>query len=338
MCETKLPTIDIWGRKKLNRICPNCHRPLNSGVGSGTNVHISIVGGPSVGKTNYIVTATNAFKQLYEAHRYTVTFPDLKHKSDFEANLYRLTSGHELVKTPDIVPQAYNLEIKAPRALVPKFAYIYDAAGEAFNTSENTDSQVYYKYIDGIIFMIDPCAIPAFRIMHSGDIEMLRDSLRPSLLDVMQTYERMKQVFEASIGLRRSRRYTHPIAVVISKVDALDLELEVGPPAARALMQLDSSIRSEEDAINILVRNFLCLYGLDHLVREIELQYAHVRYFSCSALGRLPLHNDTRSFTPIRVVDPFMWLLCKTKTVQPVQRLYSAPTMGGQPQAMRQRI
>jgi Double-GTPase 2 len=318
-CEEKLPTLELNGRKKLSRICPHCRRPLNVGVGSGTNVHITIVGGPSTGKTNYIVEATNQFKQIYESNRYRISFTDPRHEHEFASNLSRLMNGRELLKTPDIVPQAYNLAIKAPGAQVPRFAYVYDAAGEAFNTSENTDSQVYYKYVDGIIFMIDPCAIPSYRHIHRGDIELVRDALRPSLLDVMQAYERMKQIFEASVGLKKGR-YTHPIAVVVSKVDALDLEEEIGAPAASALMRSDPSIKSEEDAINILVRNFLCQYGLDHFVREIELQYSNVRYFSCSALGRLPIQNDKSSFVPIRVVDSLIWLLAKTKTVRPIEK------------------
>ncbi len=40
----------------------------------------------------------------------------------------------------------------------------------------------------------------------------------------MQTYEHMKEMLQASIGGHKSRRDPHPIAVVITKVDALDLE------------------------------------------------------------------------------------------------------------------
>lgn len=336
-CEAKLPTLELQGRKKLSRICPNCRRPLNVGVGGGTNVHVTIVGGPSTGKTNYIVMATNEFKQIYEDNHYAINFTDPRHQHDFEANLHRLTTGRELMKTPDIVPQAYNLQIKAPRSLVPKFAYIYDAAGEAFNTSENTDSQVYYKYIDGIIFMIDPCAVPTYRRIHKGDIELVRDALRPSVLDVMSAYERMKQMFEASVGIKKGR-YTHPIAVVVSKVDALDLEEVIGAPAARKLMAQNPSLKTEEDAIHLLVRDFLCQYGLDHFVREMELHYGNVRYFSCSALGRLPIQNDSSSFVPMRVVDPLVWLLSKTKTVQLVHKRGKVIQEQPQAQVMRQRI
>jgi double-GTPase-like protein len=319
---TRLPTIGPLGRHKLARICPHCRRPLNIGIGGGTNLHIPIVGGASTGKTNYIVMATREFKHIYEEiHHYSITFTDPIHQQNFEANAQRLASGRELVKTPEIVPQAYNLAIKAPRRWkVPTIVYVYDAAGEAFNTSENTDSQVYYKYIDAIVFVIDPCAIPAYYKVHYGEIELLRQSLRPSELDVMQAYERMTQMFEASIGLQKGRRYSHPIAVVITKVDALELENEIGTPAAQALLQRDSSITSEEDAMSTVVRDSLCNYGLDHFVRELELQFANVKYFSCSALGRLPAQEDTSGFIPIRVVDPLLWLLAQTRAIKVVHK------------------
>ena len=41
----------------------------------------------------------------------------------------RLSFGHELLKTTEIVAHAYNLKIQSPKARVPKLAYIYDAAG-----------------------------------------------------------------------------------------------------------------------------------------------------------------------------------------------------------------
>lgn len=321
-CETKLYTMGA-GRKKLERICPHCRRPLNAGVGTGTNLHIPIVGGPSTGKTNYIVMATRALLESYQAARYAITFTDPYHQRTFEENVQRLDQGRVLVKTTEVVPQAYNLSIKAPRALVPSIAYVYDAAGEAFEDSKNTDSQVYYKYIDGLIFIIDPSAIPAYHSIHQGEIALIDKQLRPGTLDVMQTYERMVEMFASSVHFQKGRRYTHPIAVVVTKTDALNLESEIGAPAAQLLMQHTPTITSEADAIHTLVRDFLNSYGLDYFVRELELHFSNVRYFSCSALGRLPsfqdaISQDMSSFTPLRVGEPLFWLLSQTKAIKPL--------------------
>jgi len=351
-CEARLPTLSmkiastnaVTERDSIKRICPHCHTQMNVGIGKGTNVHIPIVGGPSAGKSNYIVMAVKGFKELYESrYHYDISFTDSKHKQDYTESVRRLSSGRELMATTQVVAHAFNLKVQAP---VPswshaqagsyvsrlalyvaslwhvlttgrtKLAYIYDVAGEAFNKSETTQLQDYYKYINGIIFVIDPFAIPDYKHNHQTDVARYQSQIRPSSLDIMQAYERMFQMFESSVGLRRGQRFPHPIAVVVTKVDALNLEGEIGGNAAQAMMLQDPSI-SEEEAIHKLVRNFLNRYGLDHFVRDVEMQFSHVRYFSCSALGRMPDPADGRSFVPIRVAEPLLWLLSYAKAIMP---------------------
>ena len=322
-CETKLPTLrmkipgmNLMKRDDVVRICPSCRSQINAGIGTGTNIHIPIVGGPSTGKSNLIVMATKEFKETYESnYRYTISFTDSKHELDYNENVKRLATGRELAKTIEVAAHAYNLKIQPPRSLVPKLAYIYDAAGEAYNTSVNTQLQEYYKYIDGILFVIDPFSVGGYRAIHMNEIHQFQNLIRPSDLDVMQAYERMFNMFEDSAGLHKGKRFPHPIAIVVTKVDALFLEDEIGSGAARRMMANDPTIKQEGDAINVLVRNFLNQYGLDHFVRDVEMQFSNVRYFSCSALGRMPDGRDGRSFEPIRVLDPLAWLLAGAKAV-----------------------
>jgi len=321
-CNTRLPTIGFLGRKELSRLCanPSCNRPLNPGIGEGTNVHIIILGSRSVGKTNYIIMALREFKHTFEnMYRYTITFTDPVHKRNFEESLRRLDNGQELKMTPDIIPHAYNLRIKALRAWVPKLMYVYDAAGEVFNDSRHTRRQEYYKYTQGIIFVIDPCTITEYYRAHEMEIERIRDSIRPGSSDVMSTYTRMLSMFEASKGVRNEGRYPQPVAVVLTKADALKLEEEIGAPAAQSLMAQDpSKYITEEDAISTLVRDFLSAYGLDNFVRDLEAQFVDVKYFSCSALGRLPIQTNRQEFIPIRVLEPLRWLLTHAKAIKPM--------------------
>lgn len=328
-CETRLPTLGLKiaalhvpERSTLTRVCPHCNREMNPAIGGSTNIHIPVVGGPSTGKSNFLVMATREFKETYEKrHHYSVTFADKRHEQDYQENINRLTQGRPVVKTTEIVARAYNLLIRAPRSSVSKLAYIYDAAGEAYNTSENTTQQEYYKYIDGIVFIIDPFSISAYRHAHEAEVLSQKNLIRPGDLDVMSAYERMFTMFEDSIGLKKRRQFSHPIAIVVTKVDASHLEAEIGTFAAQQLMRADASIKREEDAIHTLVREFLCRYGLSHFVQNIEMQFSNVRYFSCSALGRLPTPGDTRAFVPLRVGDPLIWLLAKVKAIEPPEKL-----------------
>ena len=317
-CKTKLSTFDQFGRAKLLRICHACRHPLTMAIGAATNVHIPIVGGPSTGKTNYIVMATHEFIDSYApAHSYTVSFPEQTHQQEYEANLQRLNSGRELAKTSAEEPQAYNLLIKAPNRRVAKIAYIYDAAGEVYGTAQKTELQRYYSYIDGIILVIDPFAIPAFRAQHVSAINQMRGTLRPSDMNVQGVYERMIETMEAFLSQGATTRFSQPLAVVVTKVDALQLEQQIGTPAARAFMAADPTCPDEGSAISLLVQRFLQTNGMGGLLNNIGLRFKHVKYFSCSALGRLPGSAIGIPFVPVRVADPLLWLMENVHAIEP---------------------
>jgi hypothetical protein len=283
---------------------------MNKRVGQLVNVHIPIIGGPSCGKSNFIFMATRELLETYaKPRRYEVEFPDERDEARYAANLRELGMGRPLAKTPDIAPEAYNLTIKRPGERLGRILYVYDAAGEAYIDKDNTVLQTYYDYVDGIVFIIDPTSIDLYRRKHAGRISALHAALRPSTLDVMDAYGRMIEVLEQSVGLRRGSRFSHPIAVVISKADSLDLDDLIGDSAARQLMQTDPSFVLEEDACDFLVERFLVQHELGNLVRALRNQFEHVRFFSVSALGRMPDATSKVAFVPRRVLIPLLWTL-----------------------------
>jgi Double-GTPase 2 len=314
-CTAHLPTMDGLGREKLTQYCVHCKSPLNPGIGRGTNVHIALVGGIGSGKTHYMVMALKIFKETFETiHHYCITFPDKRDRDAFEGNVKRLSQGHILVKTPDLPTPAYNLEIRSPRAVVPKLAYIYDVPGESFNNEEKLQQHRYYIFNDGILFVIDPATIPGYRQKHEQKLLRLHGILVSDSLNPMIVCDRMLSMLN---NVARSRLSSIPVAVVISKVDALSLEDEIG---AKAVSTLVSKGWNTGDAIHMRVREFLLEYDLGNMVRELENNFSQVRYFSCSALGRLPDLRDTSSFSPVRVLDPLEWLFTKTSTIAPRQK------------------
>jgi len=315
-CNTKLATLDILGRRDLVCKCAMCTRPMNKRVGALINVHVPVIGGPSAGKSNYINMATYQLINNYAAPRgYEVSFPDEKDKEQYERNLTSLSSGRELAKTADITPQAYNMEFKKPNDRIGRIIYLYDAAGEAYSTEDDTALQKYYDYVDGLIFVIDPFSIESFRQKHENEVESIKNTLRPSTLSTMSAYERMITVLESSVGLSRNRKFRHPIAVVITKSDALNLESKVGISAVKELMHSDLSIATETDAGHELAKQFLIENDLGNLVRDLYSQFENIHFFSCAALGRLPDTNNHDSFKPVGVLEPLVWILSVLKIV-----------------------
>jgi hypothetical protein len=307
-CGQQLPTTEWNGRRAIERRCASCSTPLVSEVGELENIHIPVVGGPYAGKSNLLVSAVHELMQRGESTQaFAVTLPDPTQQRDFQANVARLASGRELTKTTEIVPQAYTLALQEPGRRVGRLLYIYDAAGEAYSNEVDALNQIYFQYVHGLLFVIDPFSIHDLIEELGGQVESVRTSLRPSPITVMESYERMLTVLETKLGLVRHRAYYHPLSVVVTKVDAFDLESKIGAPAARA-MRVQNSALSEADAMNTLVRDFLIQYGLENLVRDIERQFSSVRFFSASALGRMPGMSSSQ-FVPVRALDPVLSIL-----------------------------
>jgi hypothetical protein len=314
-CGEKLATTEWNGRGAIDRRCAHCSHPLNVDIGALTNVHIPVVGGPLAGKSNLIVAAVHQLiHRSQSSGRLQVAFPDPAHEREFKANVERLARGREMAKTTDIVPQAYNLSITQSGDRVGKLVYVYDAAGEAYSTESQSLQQTYFRYAHGVVFVIDPFSIPDVVATFGDQIDAVRAVLRPSPLKTMESYERMLTVLESNVGLVRGRAYPHPISVVVTKVDALTLEAHIGAPAAESIMAADTSVKSQSDAVHQLVRQFLVRHRLDNFVRDIEGQFSSVRFFSCSALGRMPDASGA-GFAPLRVLDPVASILVRAGVI-----------------------
>jgi GTPase SAR1 family protein len=306
-CKTALPTLDRLGRDRLVRVCPACRHTLPDGIGDGAGIHIALVGATAAGKTSYLLMAMHELQQVYA--RYKITLSDATQRQHVEDTLRRLKRGQVPNATHEIAPHAYTLHLQ-PGSRTRKLLYLYDPSGEAFSSEIQASKQAYYKYCDGIVFVIDPLSIAAWVQKHQSPSS---DQPHGSTLMVMQTYERLMTILELYVGM--SKRYRQPIAVVVNKIDLFQLNNEIGLPAARVRMKYDPSTPSEADAISSLVRAFLCAQGLENLVRDLELHFAHVRYFSCSALGRTPTDHETRAFESDRALDPLLWLLKANKVL-----------------------
>jgi hypothetical protein len=140
-------------------------------------------------------------------------------------------------------------------------------------------------------------------------------TLAPSGENLESVYERMLRVMEASHGPHPGRRFPQPVAVVMTKADAFDLERHIGLPAARELLRRDPRLRFEEDAINVLVEQYLVRKGAYNFVSSLHGQFSTVKFFSCSALG----YDPANRFSPVRALQPLLWIMGEVGAL-PVRR------------------
>ncbi len=337
-CTTKLPTLDILGRKKLTSMCPHCHHILNSDIGQGTDIHIAIVGAADAGKTTYLVTALHEFVTMYpRQYTTTITFTDVQQQERVQMLFQQMQSGEVPRSTREVVPQAYTLKVQEQSAHVPHIVYLYDAGEQAFASAVNSSQQEYYRYVHGIIFMIDPLTLssaPPLPVIEGDSSQsdepkarsasFVSDSLRdddgialtsrPGYLEIMQVYERMLQILESSSGLKHKRQYVQPMAIVMTKIDACSFNAESAELGR--LLSGNTAAPTEMAVTQQQVRTFLATHGLDPFIRDVESHFASVEYFACSAAVSLQASQDLRPMPPLHVLQPLVWILKHTKSLK----------------------
>ncbi len=323
VCSKSLPTLTYLGRDKLlTKVCPNpeCKHPLD-GIG-GINAHIPVVGLPNSGKSHYMFMAIKQFTEEYSpAHSLDVSIPNSLHARKYEDNINSLKNGQRLLKTSAAGDSAkgLNLEVKKTNQAVPNLLYFYDLAGEYIDTDEQAELQKYFKYVDGAFFVIDPFSIKQVRQRYQDALSNNADIQDLPNQDLDAAYERMLFLFEKNKKKRKGKKFTQPVAIIVTKVDCADLEQQIGVYKAREYMASHSDITNEQDAMNILIKNFLEDNGAGNLVRNIELNFSNVRFFSCSNIGfrdqTIGSSNSSNSFDGVRVLEPMVWLMEQTNTL-----------------------
>lgn len=313
LCRQSLPTLIFIGRDKLTAKCPNCDYEL-AGLG-GTNVHIPIIGNPYAGKSCFMFMAVNKLINEYgPQHGLKVTLPDHEHQKKYGHNVDNyLKVGRFLQKTvsSDYGAKALNLELKTSNQAVSNLIHLYDTAGEDYDRDDKAELQNYFKYGSGIVLVIDPFSIPHVHKKYESQLKLHPGFSALKEQDLDDVFQRLLFLFETKTQ-PVNKKFIQPFAVTLTKTDILDLEQEIGATAARRYLQdTPGTVHTEEDAINILVEEFLNKYGADNFVRSLRQYFSNVRFFSCSVVGT---DSDvTQSFRGERVLDPLLWVLETSK-------------------------
>ena len=113
---------------------------------------------------------------------------------------------------------------------------------------------------------------------------------------------------EKNHKIKRDQKVTRPCAIVINKIDAFDLEERIGHKAVKDFMIRNPEVKNFKDAEDMLCKEVFKSWGLGNFLRKLEHKFKKHRFFTCSALGRIPGNNGTK-FQPYRVVEPMLWLL-----------------------------
>ena len=304
-CGAWLPTLFLFGRNRLSSICPNlsCKKPLNSGIGVTKNIHIPIVGGPSAGKTNFLVACMTEIHQSADDGHANVAFTTKKDETVYKTSKNNFKSGVAAGKTVQESPDAFLFIANTGND--DCLLYIYDAAGELYNQTDKMRRQEYFNYVNGIIFLIDPFSLSQVQANLENELSntAVKLQISPCEEKPQDVYSKLLQTLQQEKGISRSAS-NKPISVVVTKSDAFNIAEEIQQIAKNIL--LDGNEKQTRESL--AVRKWLEKNGEGNLIRGIEKDFKQVSYFYCSPLGRLPDSSST-PFSPRNVLKPLNWLL-----------------------------
>jgi hypothetical protein len=306
-CGQKLPATFFLNRGELQARCQTCHQLLHRDHIESRKIFIPILGGSSVGKTAFMFAVVRKLVEEKAAEMgFETAFVDSNTKSEYRKIVNQLRNGNVPAKTLASIPKAFNLALQKDGE-TKWFMYIYDPAGEAFEDTENLAVHRYYEFLSGIVMIIDPFSIPAVKRDYENELSRTGANVNPSQLNVEDALARVLLTLEESFDLSKTGKINKRLAVVISKVDAFGLEKIIGEEAVDKAMKTKMS--SDRAKIrNDLIRQQLIDWNEDALVHQLDTRFKHVRFFSCSALGRIP-DSTSNDFVPHHVFEPISWIL-----------------------------
>jgi len=253
---------------------------------------VALVGGPSVGKTTFLLMSIQSLIngiQGGKLMRAEIAAP--RQKADIEQELAALKIGIPPVKTDRTLRHAYQLRLQQHSG--ESLLFYYDAAGEEFSSIERYGRHENVKHLDGLILLVDPFSLDGLRHEAARNDAALGAST--TALD---------DVVAATIGtLHRMHRQKNqqnpiPLAVVITKADA--------EPVKNVLGDIRHRLPSDKRCKQALED-----WGAGNSLRLLQQNFKTVRFFACSALGRVPQQGLNRPFQPYGILEPLLWVLQK---------------------------
>lgn len=310
---------DRYGMVSKRRLCPRCHNELPITAGKAPSNIISIVGASQVGKSVYMTSLIHTLQNT-TANRFQAACMPLnaqisrKFRENYETPLFERgqlldSTQKERRQEPFIFQFIFKDSEQAPLILV-----FFDVAGEGMVDREYMELYAaHVKNSAGILFLVDPLQIKTIR-----DRVMLQAGDQPG--EFTARYDEPREVvitlFENFIGYQEQSKTNIPTAVVLTKSDMLNFIKEEDGEYIKSNSNVfrnfvhESYLNlSEFENINGEISRFI--EKVDRPFKDaLEVYFTNTAYFAVSALGSNPVNQRVSGVvTPIRVDEPFIWLM-----------------------------
>lgn len=310
------------------RICGACHSELPYAIGEYKDMILSVIGAKEAGKSHYIAVLINAISNEIGASfnanlqplndetmtRYRDEFykPIFSKKRTIEVT--RSARADKSVRSPLIYTLSFAKKglLGGQRTRDIATISFFDTAGEDLTAEDIMRTENKYIYNSaGIILLLDPL-----------QIDYVRDKLQGKVELPLQNTESDEILIRTTNFIRKARSIPQdklieiPLALAFTKCDALADLL----PAQSALNYQSRHNGffdfGDFDAINGEMQALVSKWAGKNLLNQLKLNFKHYGFFGLTALGCNPgASQKITSVRPMRVADPFLWLLNKNKLI-----------------------
>jgi hypothetical protein len=224
-------------------------------------------------------------------------------QQEFDTQVAQLDRGEILAKTMGLAMHALGLAVRASKGL-RCLMYFFDKPGEYFETMRQFGQLQGVEGLKGIVLLVDPFSSPEL----SAQTKWMSDQLKPSETALPKVVASLINAVDMTLLQGQPNQVcTVPLAVVIGKIDAFEPQLKELFPFLAGIGP--SSSPDGDEQMSALCRNAISKLGDSTSIRSLELKFSTIRYFACTALGRMPELRNRSPFQPKGVIEPFLWLL-----------------------------
>jgi len=305
------------------RVCPHCHHAFPHGMDHLSNIVIAIIGAKETGKSHYIAVLIQQIYNLYNLFDWSLMAMDDETMRLYNDRFYKpLYANRKTIRVTMTAksdadvrkPLLYSLSKTSGRRLKTVTLAFFDTAGEDMDDEVAMRAINPYIYnASGIILLLDPLQIPELRVAHLPAGETGANVNMPSLANTSagDIINKTSNLIYTKRRIAHSRTIPIPLAFVFSKIDMLPSVLGDDAPIYQPSRHRGFFNIREFENNDAFIRNWVGEF--DRRFIQGTRHYRETAFFGASALGGNPGPTGDLPFEPrpIRVEDPFLWLLWK---------------------------
>ena len=310
---------DAEGNVTTNRICPFCHNDIPKNAGFAPSTIISFVGASQSGKSVFMTSLIHALKTI-TPRNFNIFCAPINHEM---SKKFKYEYEDPLIENGQLLDPTQMGKQQEPFIFTFSFAddskpeiniAFFDVAGEGM--VDRTYLEIYAAHIrnsSGIMFLVDPLQFRAV-----GRKIQLKNHMDYDLHYAEEPVDVLGGLVDDYIYKQANGMSMIPTAVVLTKTDLLE-----------ALRDDDEYINPNSHMFtNFTHKGFFDLSAFENINGEVDefieqidpnfrnalkRRFGNLGFFAVSALGSRPdvIKQRVASFNPMRVEEPFLWILGK---------------------------